>query len=348
MPLISTTIAAPFHSARNENDDDERPPMTPLDIFLNRQDRLRSGWRFAIFCACYFSAIAAIVLALRAALMFLSPKATADLNHLPGGVLYLLQFVVEFAPAFLIGWVLGRFLDGVPVRSLGWSRHRGWLRDLALGTLFGAAALALAALVSTVVGGFRFSVAPEGYGLAFVKTFFGAVFVYLLLAAAEEMMFRGYPLQTLMRSLPFAFALVPSSAIFALVHTSNPNVPRGLLFAVMVTNTVLAGVWLCVAYFRTRSLWLPLGLHWSWNWAMGSLLGLPVSGITTLTRAPLFKAMDVGPAWLTGGDYGIEGGAACTVALALATLFIWRTKLLTADPELKRFTDEEMPKNREP
>jgi membrane protease YdiL (CAAX protease family) len=318
--------------------------MTPLDIFLNKQDRLRGGWRFALFCACYFSAVVAFVVSLRAALTFAGPRAAAGVNRLPGAVLYPLQFFVEFAPAFLVGWVLGRFLDGVPARSLGWSRHRGWSRDLALGTLFGAAALALAALVATAAGGFRFSFAPEGFGVAFLKTFFGAVFVYILLAAAEEMMFRGYPLQTLMRSLPIAFALVPSSAIFALVHTDNPNVLRGWRLALMASNTALAGVWLCVAFYRTRSLWLPLGLHWSWNWAMGSLLGLPVSGITSLTRAPLVRAADAGPAWLTGGPYGIEGGAACTLALAAATAFVWRTKLLRADEELRRFTDGEQPK----
>jgi membrane protease YdiL (CAAX protease family) len=148
-------------------------------------------------------------------------------------------------------------------------------------------------------------------------------------------------LQTLMRSLPFAIALIPSTALFASAHLFNPNVR---LPAFTFVNTALAGIWLAIAYWRTRSLWLPLGLHWSWNWAMGSVLGLPVSGITALTRAPLVRAADAGPAWLTGGDYGIEGGAACTVALVAATVFIWRTKLLRADPELKRFTDGEMPK----
>jgi membrane protease YdiL (CAAX protease family) len=315
--------------------------MNPLDIFLNKQDRLRSGWRFAVFAAAYYSLFIAIALTVRAAMQFAPPPVAARFNRLPGGVLYLAQFFIEFAPALLLGWGCGRLFDGVPYRALGWSPHRGWLRDLALGSLFGGAALALAALVATVAGGFHFSFAPEGFGVAFAKTFLGAVVVYILLAAAEEIMFRGYPLQTLMRSLPFAIALIPSTALFASAHLFNPNVRTP---AFTFVNTALAGVWLAVAYWRTRSLWLPLGLHWSWNWAMGSVLGLPVSGITSLTRAPLVRATDVGPAWLTGGAYGIEGGAACTVALLVATVFIWRTKLLRADEELKRFTDGEQPK----
>jgi hypothetical protein len=84
---------------------------------------------------------------------------------------------------------------------------------------------------------------------------------------------------------------------------------------------------LAVAYLRTRSLWLPFGLHWSWNWAQASLLGLPVSGISRLAPAPLLNAMNLGPDWLTGGAYGIEGGAACTIALLISTVIIWRAKL---------------------
>jgi len=106
----------------------------------------------------------------------------------------------------------------------------------------------------------------------------------------------------------------------------------------------LAGVWLAVAYWCTRSLWLALGLHWAWNWAMGSLVGLPVSGLTRLSPASLLTATDMGPTWLTGGAYGIEGGAACTVALIFSTIFIWRTRLLKPNEELKHFTDGEMPK----
>jgi hypothetical protein len=72
---------------------------------------------------------------------------------------------------------------------------------------------------------------------------------------------------------------------------------------------------------------LPLALHWSWNWAQASLLGFPVSGIERISPAPLLQAINAGPDWLTGGAYGIEGGAACTVALLISSLVLWRTKL---------------------
>ncbi|MDT7605177.1 MAG: hypothetical protein QOF61_3174, partial [Acidobacteriota bacterium] len=82
--------------------------MKPLDIFLNKQDRLRSGWRFCVFAAAYYSLFIAIVVMLRAAIQFAPPPVAARLNRLPGSVLYLAQFFLEFAPALLLGWGCGR------------------------------------------------------------------------------------------------------------------------------------------------------------------------------------------------------------------------------------------------
>lgn len=153
-------------------------------------------------------------------------------------------------------------------------------------------------------------------------------------------MFRGYPLQTMTRSGLAWAAIILTSVIFSIGHLDNPNVVPGFTFV----NTALAGVWLSIAYLRTRSLWFPLGVHWAWNWMMGAVVGLPVSGIERLTPDPLMRAAAVGPPWLTGGTYGLEGGAACTLAIIISTVFIWRTNLLSATEEMKRLTDHEIPK----
>ena len=165
-----------------------------------------------------------------------------------------------------------------------------------------------------------------------------AAVLFVIAALAEEATFRGYPLQTLTRAHFAWLAILLTSVPFAAIHLSNPNVVKGFTFA----NTAIAGVWLAVAYLRTRSLWFPLGIHWAWNWVMNSVLGLPVSGVT-ISRQPLFHAVDLGPAWLTGGSYGIEGGAACTITLILSTLFIWRTRFVSATPDMLELTSHENP-----
>ena len=68
----------------------------------------------------------------------------------------------------------------------------------------------------------------------------------------------------------------------------------------------------------------------------------PVSGLNLVSH-PLLRGNDFGPEWLTGGNYGIEGGIAGTIAMVLATIFTWRTGLVSATPELKKLTSEENP-----
>jgi membrane protease YdiL (CAAX protease family) len=191
-----------------------------------------------------------------------------------------------------------------------------------LGSVLGTASLFLAALLTSLTRGIRFSFDPAGAKLI-GQTLFGSILIFLFAGAAEEILFRGYPLQTLTRARLAWLGVLLTSIPFAAAHLKNPNAVPGFTFI----NTALAGVWLAVAYLRTRSLWLPFGLHWSWNWAQASLLGLPVSGIERIAPVPLLKAINAGPDWLTGGAYGIEGGAACTIALLISTVVIWRAKL---------------------
>ncbi|MBA3712883.1 MAG: CPBP family intramembrane metalloprotease [Pyrinomonadaceae bacterium] len=311
------------------------------DPLFNRAGRLRGVWRFGLFAVLYLITLSMMWVTVNSLLSFLLRDnvtgATGDV--LKGSWGFVVQAFVLLTCATLIGWACGRVIEGLPWRALGWTLHRGWLGDLLFGSLIGAASLVVAALIAAAFGGFSFELNTAALWPAISRTVAISCLVFGCAAAAEEALFRGYPLQTLLRSWPAWVAVVPTSILFAVVHLDNPNVARGFT----IVNTTLAGVWLAVAYLRTRSLWFPLGVHWSWNWTMGALLGLPVSGITELAPSPLLRAVDRGPEWITGGGYGIEGGAACTVALLLSTAFIWRTRLVSATEELKRLTDEEIP-----
>jgi hypothetical protein len=311
--------------------------MQPSEIFFNHVGRLRSGWRFAIYIG---SLMLAIPLLFTAAAILLGILGLMGAGLLEGVWGWVLQAFILLAAATLLGWGCGRLFEDLPARALGWGLTRGWLRDWLLGSLVGAASLALATLLAVIFGGFSFTFNGAAAWTATGKTLFLSGLVFILAAAAEEALFRGYPLQTMTRAGLAWVAMVLTSVIFSAVHLKNPNVVRGFTFI----NTALAGVWLAVAYLRTRNLWFPLGVHWSWNWMMGAVLGLPVSGISDLTPNPLLRAAAVGPTWLTGGAYGIEGGAACTLALIISTIFVWRTGLLNASDEMKRFTEHEIPK----
>lgn len=310
-----------------------------FNLFINRAGRLRSGWRFASFAVAFLVALLAISKALLTALALALPGSGNE-QLLAGNWGFILQDVLALLlPAVLVGWACGRVLEDLPWRALGWTPHRGWARHLGAGLLVGALLICATAGVAALFGHLRFTLTPVAAWAGVGRTLVVSASVLLFGAAAEESLFRGYPLQTLMRSWPHWLALVPTSLLFALGHLSNPHVAP--VFTML--NTLLAGVWLAVAYLRTRSMWFPLGLHWSWNWTMGALLGIPVSGIESLAPEPLLRATEDGPAWLTGGAYGLEGGAACTLVLLCAILLLWRVRLVAPDPELKRLTDAENP-----
>ncbi len=308
-------------------------------IFLNSANRLRSGWRLIIFLVAFFAVFAFLrgVVQLAGALIS-SAARERTLALMAGSAVFLVQTTLLLVVAILAGWLCGRALEGLPLRALGWARHQGWLRDLARGIFVGGGSLLFAAFVITLSGGFSFSLNDAG-GAAILRTLVVSGIIFTLGAAAEEALFRGYMLQTLLRSHPLLLAALPGSILFALGHLGNPNVAPGWT----LINTALAGVWLAVAYWKTRSLWFPLGVHWAWNYVMASVLGIPVSGITSIAPQPLLRATETGADWFTGGSYGIEGGVACTLALVISSIFIWRTRLLHATEEMRAFTDAEQP-----
>jgi hypothetical protein len=78
-----------------------------------------------------------------------------------------------------------------------------------------------------------------------------------------------------------------------------------------------------LAYLRTESLAMPIGINLGWNWAQGSLLGFGVSG-TGFAHGIWTPALAAKPHWITGGDFGLEGSLLCApiCLLAIAALFL--------------------------
>jgi hypothetical protein len=155
-----------------------------------------------------------------------------------------------------------------------------------------------------------------------------AFVVFALAATNEEAMFRGYPFQRLAESITPVGAIAATSALFGLAHLANPYRTW-----ISTLNTALVGIPFCIAYLRTRSLWMPIGMHFIWNFLTGFFLGLPVSGVAI--SASVFTARVRGPVWLTGGDYGPEGGLLATGAILVMTVYLSFTKSIYTSEEMK-------------
>lgn len=140
----------------------------------------------------------------------------------------------------------------------------------------------------------------------------------------EELFMRGLLLQFLARSITPVGAIAVTSLAFALLHGANP----GVTLQAQV-NTALFGAVFGIAVLRQRSLWLAIGLHFGWNAAQVAL-GSNNSGITIrLTDLNLELR---GAEWLSGGSYGLEGGAMASFAALLLGAGVWALRGRSAVP----------------
>lgn len=205
----------------------------------------------------------------------------------------------------LLWW---RSVERRPFRQMGLA-PAGALRRFARGAGLGALLVVATALPQFLIepDGVRFL--PGGFA-ATARSFLTLAPGLLAVAWNEELACRGVLLRQLMGSLsPFGAALV-SSLLFAGLHFLNPH-----LAPIAGLNLVLAGLMLALAALATEGLWFPAGLHFAWNLSLGGVLGLPVSGVAVVGLLGLPAR---GPRWLTGGDFGPEGGLMATLILLVA------------------------------
>jgi membrane protease YdiL (CAAX protease family) len=142
-------------------------------------------------------------------------------------------------------------------------------------------------------------------------------------AVTEELLFRGVVHRILEQRAGSVIAIVVSSLLFGLTHLVNGNATLWGTLAIAVEG----GAMLAVAYTATRSLWVPIGLHFAWNFLQGGVFGTAVSGAES--EPGLLRTVLSGPDALTGGSFGPEAGLfALVCCLAVTALLLRRAKLI--------------------
>ncbi|MBL6981276.1 MAG: CPBP family intramembrane metalloprotease [Anaerolineales bacterium] len=283
--------------------------MNIKSIFTNPDEgRLRAGWRLlAHFCILAASLVAFGVIA---SPLFLWAERS-------GSSFLLLNVLVALAGITTSVIIARHFADKHSFVSLGLKLDSKALRDLFFGFALTAAIMGFIYLIEWVAGWLTF----EGFAWDFqspghvIREVLIMLMVYVFVGWQEELISRGYWLQNLEEGINMDWAVFISSLFFSLAHYGNPGFAWAPLLGLLVS-----GYFLAYAYIRTRSLWLPIGLHIGWNFFEGTVFGFQVSG-TESYRLILQSVR--GPTLWTGGAFGPEAGLVLIPGLALGIAAIW-------------------------
>ncbi|GCF95666.1 abortive infection protein [Enterococcus florum] len=211
-----------------------------------------------------------------------------------------------FAQLFicLMGFFWGARDEKKTLKSYGiYWQPQDWSK-LLLGLGMGAAAILVICVPLYASGIFHISPGQAGSEKMAVQFIF-----FTGVGVIEECLCRGFLLHSFIRwgSL---LALVVSSALFSLLHLGNPGIS-----ALAILNLFLAGIFMGAAMQAANSIFTAIGVHITWNWVQGAVLGIPVSGTNSLGYF-LTESANAQPLF-TGGTFGVEGSIICTMGLTL-------------------------------
>lgn len=221
-------------------------------------------------------------------------------------------------------WFMLRFVDRRPLLTIGFAPGHA-LRDLAVGLAVGTGWIAASIGVAWVTGMATARPLPAFSGTALVAA---ALFV-LLNVLTQQLLLCGYVLQTIRSRAGFPTAVLVSAILFSAYHL---GAFQGVWLPAV--NVFAAGVLFCLAYGITGNLWFPTAIHFAWNFLLGPVLGLTVSGTGQLGLG--WTAFDIkGPSLFTGGAFGLEGGLIVNMTAGLCLiglLWVLRRQKLSVDP----------------
>ena len=202
-------------------------------------------------------------------------------------------------------WIMVSFIDKRPFTELGFMRDN-LVRDVLFGLSIGSAWLLLSIAVSLI---FK-SAELETSGSIVLPALFISGTAMLLNTVTQEVLTRSYIFQTIQSQTNAVWAVILTSILFVSLHA-------GALHGswLPVVNIFFAGILFGTAYYITKNLWLPISIHFIWNFLLGPVFGLAVSGQNLANNWKLFTLK--GPSFLTGGRFGLEGSLIVTIITIL-------------------------------
>jgi membrane protease YdiL (CAAX protease family) len=201
-----------------------------------------------------------------------------------------------------------------PFAEQGLPLRLGWKRELGLGLAFGWALALIAVLPMVFIGGIVIRLHLGAWDWV---TLVAELAFFALATLAEEIVFRGYAFQKLVKAAGGFNAALVFAAIYAIIQA---RVPGANLLSTSVSY--IFSLLLAAAYLRSRALWVSWGVNFGWKASRALLFGLTIAGVNQ--HSPVVIGDPVGPFWLTGGGYGLDASWTALVLLIVALPIIFR------------------------
>ena len=257
--------------------------------------------------------VAAFVLAL---VMYAGAQMAGDVSSIDG-VKWIIAMAVS-AVMIVLYAVFVQWFEKHPARDIPRAKLVG---DTAKGLAIGAGFMAAVVLVMMAFGLYRITGAGTDRPLAIISAFF----LFLYVGVGEEILFRGVLFRWIDEKWGFVAALTVSALLFGAMHYGQPGATWWSSLAIAIE----AGLLLGAAYKYSGTLWLPIGIHWAWNFVQGNVFGFQVSGGDA--GKSLLQATVNGPDCLTGGAFGAEASIITVIlGLGLSVWYLWRIHLKNA------------------
>lgn len=223
----------------------------------------------------------------------------------------------DLLAALAVNWLALRVFTELPLPAIGLWWNRASADNLVFGICGGIGAACLVLAPPLLFGAAHIAGTPADR-----PSIDTVVFVTIALAAGsagEEIFFRGYAFQLLLKNYGALATVIPVGIVFAALHMLNPNAT-----VVGLVNTAGFGILFGYAWLRSRELWLPIGLHFGWNFTL-PLFGANVSGLR-IKETGYDMVWSAGRLW-SGGEYGPEASILTTAVLALLFLYLWKAPI---------------------
>ena len=271
-----------------------------MHIFLNREKKIKNSWWVVIFFLLLSSFLFPLII--------LADRFSFEITMAHQAIMISLVSIIC------------QFLRRQPVSELTGRINLTWLKEFFTGILWGAALMILPVLLLTILGYIHWQVNVFSF-----STLWPGFSILVLVSITEELLFRGFVFQRFIQAFGNWPAQLIIAGLFLLTHINNPGM-TGTLKTLASINIFVASLMFGIAFIKTKSLAMPLGLHIMANVMQGTILGFGVSGDMD---PGLFKPTIVhAPLWLSGGDFGIEASilGLCFVIIITICLYYWNPR----------------------